>query len=516
MARTLLIAEVSRKQDYIFSSRHLKDNAERSDIIRYVSDSRFFEKAAPGLYREADNLIYSGGGHTVLQFADAQQAAAFAEKVTEAAMREFDGLELFVKQYPYNPGLTPGKNLLELTKALERKKSRRAAAFGYTTLGVEALDGETFQPVHAAAMGAKPEKYGVQPPAGMRYPTQFEELTPALGEKNGRDNFLAVVHIDGNAMGKRVERIYQKEQSDWDACCASLRRFSEGIQADFEAAFSEMTETVIGALALAGDTLPLRPVILAGDDVCFVCAGSIGLECARVFLEKLSQKANAEDGQKYAACAGVALVHQKFPFHQAYDLAEELCSSAKKFGAAMAQQNPQAGGSVSALDWHIEFGQLKDSLSELRRDYETEDGNRLELRPVSVVVPEGLRGEGVRDYRYFRALCETLQNTRGDMARGKIKELRAAMKQGEQESRYFLQDQQITEILYAPFNAQYRTWEEQSKLFRAALAAGETGTAQLKNTEAFVHLPGEEFSRSLFFDAIEMIDHCQFFEEAKQ
>lgn len=64
-------------------------------------------------------------------------------------------------------------------------------------------------------------------------------------------------------------------------------------------------------------------------------------------------------------------------------MAEELCSSAKKFGSSIDET-----GAISAMDWHIEFGQLKENLGSIREEYETEDGNRLELRPVAVIVPD--------------------------------------------------------------------------------------------------------------------------------
>ena len=51
----------------------------------------------------------------------------------------------------------------------------------------------------------------------------------------------------------------------------------------------------------------------------------------------------------------------------AYDLSEELCQSAKRLAKSL---DPD-GSNASAIDWHIEFGQLKNDLSEIRRDYET-------------------------------------------------------------------------------------------------------------------------------------------------
>ena len=90
MSKILLLLEVSRKQDYIFLSIHLRDNAARSDIIRYVTSEEFFKQAAPEYYNSRENFVYAGGGHTILQFGDRATATRFAEQVTQKAMREYD------------------------------------------------------------------------------------------------------------------------------------------------------------------------------------------------------------------------------------------------------------------------------------------------------------------------------------------------------------------------------------------------------------------------------------------
>lgn len=506
MGKFLMILEVSRKQDYIFASKKLKENALRSEEIKYVTSSGFFIEAASEWYNEQENLVYAGGGHTILEFPTQEEAVAFARQVTRAAMKRCRNMEIFVKTMPYDETKTPGANLKALSAALETKKALRQASFRRGSFGVEALDSESQMPKLADTgeqrQGGAPKAHDpsspFNPPPEWDYPSQMEELA-------GADNFIAVVHIDGNAMGKRVDALYDRygKAEDWAACRASLQRFSEGIQKDFEAAFSEMVDTVIRcAPNLEAPNLPVRPVILAGDDVCFVTAGNIGLECARVFLEKLAAKSNQEDGKPYAACAGVALVHQKYPFHQAYDLAEELCSNAKRFGAEL-----DANGAVSAMDWHIEFGQLKDSLAELRRDYATEDGNRLELRPVVVLAPKDV-DLSVRSYAFFRKLCQDMRGEYGKVARGKIKDLRTAFQQGKLESEFFLHDRQSDDLLYHGFEAKYQTEEEQTAKYRELQQSG----GKL-DKNAFVQTDDTE--RCLFFDAIEMIDHCCFFKEGE-
>ena len=501
MEKILMMVEVSRKQDYIFSSKKLRENAARSGEIAHVTGSSFFQEAAGEVYQEQENLVYSGGGHTVLQFPSREQAVGFAQRVTEAALRRYDGMELFVKCLPYDGNKTPGENLKDLSAALERKKALRKVAFRYTSLGVEALDSESFLPLSTKEPLPSRAADILPAPEGWKYPAQFSDLV-------GTDNFLAVVHIDGNAMGKRVENLYQTKTASWEECRASLQRFSAGIQADFEQAFLETVETVTEQKAeLQPPMLPIRPVILAGDDVCFVTAGSIGLECARIFLERLSGKTNQEDGKPYAACAGVALVHQKFPFHQAYDLAEELCGSAKKFGAEL-----DGEGRVSAMDWHIEFGQLKDSLSDLREDYETEDGSRLELRPVVVTAPQEVdlsAVQGVRTWGFFRSLCRAMRGEYGKIARSKLKQLRTAFKQGETESRFFLQEKQIRDLLYHAFEARYQTAEERMEQYRA-WRDREDANAKITESGFFAF---DSTKRCLFFDAIELMDNCEFFQE---
>ena len=583
LKKFLLKLEVSRKQDYIFSSKRLRDNAARSAEIDFVTGHLtrlqrrdFFREAAENLYDRAENLVYSGGGHAVLQFDDEDTATEFARRVTKAAMERFRGMELFVKRLQYDENIlgedkptafqrkTGAANLRELSRQLEEKKALRRNAVGQVSFGVEKMNPRTFQPEPLESAWAESLEESAPAPDGCEYPSRMEHLC-------GEDNFIAAVHIDGNGMGTRVNKIYDKNsETDWDGLRKELAEFSETVDKAFKSAFRRTAEQVAAYLEKNPETLnhtpkanqsqdpppahvlPIRPVILAGDDVCFVTMGSIGLECARLFLENLR---NPESGEGYYACAGVALVHRKYPFHKAYQLSEELCSNAKKFVAeirkaeAEADAKKRANGDakgetqgnaetkkntavhgVSALDWHIEFGQLRGDLDEIRRAYETEDRDeqekprRMELRPVVLLAGDdkdtskrmdidgGVCGDmtgGVRTYDYFKALCQAMRGEYGQTARGKIKDLRTAFKQGAVESSYFLRSAEVSYLLYQAFHAQYRTDTERWKQFNKVWGdEGEKlfsgGMASFRG-EAFKDVNG--VSRCLFFDAVEMIDH---------
>ena len=441
MQRVLMILEVSQKQNYIFASKLLKENMQRSANIARATSSAYFSQVCPGDYDPTENLVYSGGGHTVLQFDTKAQADRFARTVTRQVMLDYPGMELFVKQLDYDETREPGQNLNELSQKLEIKKSRRDHAFRTYALGIEQTEG---------APDTSPIRSNFKLPKGWLSSNRMD-----VADKD--DNFLAVVHIDGNAMGARVQAIYDDCKDSWSECRRLLDQFSTEIDLHFAEAFDEMAQELANAMdqmpyyrnlrkQKKPCFLPLRKIIGAGDDVCFITTGKHGLECAASFLRHLSSKRNGADGKLYTACAGVVLIHKKYPFRQAYDLSEELCRNAKSFCSA-------CGGGISALDFHVEYGQMKDSLSAIRADYVTDDGARLELRPFAVTEKEHIPLQ--RTYRFhtqqLRKLSDELRQQEkredGALARSKVKSLRPYLHQGEVETMYALRMTQATALL---------------------------------------------------------------------
>ena len=147
--RYLMILEVSQKQAYIFSSTKLRDNIEHSENICQVTDTKYFLAIADRegiMFSEEENLVYSGGGHTVLEFEGEEAAKNFAYAVSRTVKQEFPEIELFLKVMPYEESRTPGENLKLLSEALERKKSVRAASFHQGSFGVERINADSRKP----------------------------------------------------------------------------------------------------------------------------------------------------------------------------------------------------------------------------------------------------------------------------------------------------------------------------------------------------------------------------------
>lgn len=502
--RYLTILEISQKQAYIFSINKLKNNILHSTVIAWVMSEQYFQEtiADPSLFSIQKNLVYSGGGHIVLEFDTYEQAQKFTRIITTKIHQDYDGIEVFAKTIPYQEKntighlLTPKDNLKELTKELEKKKSIRNSAFHQGSFGIEKIDTITLKPIRTDQKSVKelPEqekKFEKKlSPSNYKCVYHFEDL----GGEKFDSNFIAIVHIDGNAMGKRIEELYEKNaDKDWETFKTIIGNFSKQIDEDFKDAYKDMVDCVtqnldhgrLKALNLKGTHFPVRRIITAGDDICFVTEGRIGLECAAIFLKKLCPKG-------YAACAGVAIVHQKYPFYRAYELAELLCSNAKKFGVSI---DPELGKEISAIDWHIEYGELEDSLKEIRENYKTADGKRLEMRPYIVNAPDAInRLEPLRQYQNFKELISRMNSGEIAYARGKMKELRTVLKEGETKTQYFLKFHKIEEVIPESY---YDIFKE--------MDCSKIGTGQKIEYSIFVETYDKQ-KRTYLFDAVEMMD----------
>ena len=188
---------------------------------------------------------------------------------------------------------------------------------------------------------------------------------------------VGVVHIDGNGVGaimrdlgcahRAVQKFGVSTTSDEETT-----EESKGLQSFIMEVNRRLDDVVKDAIALSWyyvqeltpDTVvPIVPVLVGGDDVTVYTDGRYAIPFAEAYIrhyEKLTKdddllsvlaivaggkKPDAPERDHFeiddyiiqnpgplTASAGVAIVGRNFPFHIAYDLAEELVSRGKKLG----------------------------------------------------------------------------------------------------------------------------------------------------------------------------------------
>lgn len=170
-----------------------------------------------------------------------------------------------------------------------------------------------------------------------RFPIDLDRLGTTAGASQ-----IAIVHVDGNGIGRLMTNLADKHRGrrDDEAFRKELVVLSEEISRIANNSFGKLIQELVEAIPslemleivkLREDKncdklLPLRPIVDAGDDLTFVCHGKLALSLAVRHLQLFE---NESGSRKLTASAGVVVMPQKFPFAQAYALAESLSGKAK-------------------------------------------------------------------------------------------------------------------------------------------------------------------------------------------
>ncbi|MFZ2422210.1 MAG: hypothetical protein WA029_13815 [Anaerolineae bacterium] len=497
---TLLLIEATGIQNYIFGSNELKQIIGASELVQQATqDWVFAALPMPCNVRQApeepdgwkietpimsgnwaSQVIYAGGGNAVILFADQAQAKAVAEAVSFKVLQEAPGLRIIVTIRSFDPTQRALKmELNELRKAAAERKRTPPRSAPLLGLGVTAacvytgapavdrrerrwISAEARAKQDTAGDGEKRLRRHLQDIrlAGFGFISDFDQL----GEHE-EASYMALIHTDGNGMGKRIED-HGKEldtPDDNEKYAQAQYYFSEKVKEVARRALNSTVGMLLdpenlksdkdGRLIIGDkapvvydrnddlDLLPFRPIVFGGDDVTFVCEGRIGLSVAAKYVGEFAAQALA-DGKPAAARAGVAVVKSHYPFARAYDLAEELCVSAKR---RVKELTPDSTATV--LDWHFAVSGLVLPLDEIReREYKVTDGDLL-LRPTALTADE-------EDWRSWEAFTkatiafQTDEKWRG--RRNKVKALRDALRGGPHAVEMFLAGESLPALLAHP------------------------------------------------------------------
>ncbi|MEO1290866.1 MAG: hypothetical protein AAFV93_24265, partial [Chloroflexota bacterium] len=482
---TLVVAEVAHVQSYIFGSNHLKENVGASYLVALATEQWAFKVLRDEAFRIADDgqrslktnltqetsnpfntatidedkldveVLYSGGGNFVALFEQIDVAQQFIAKISEKVLLEAPNLHFVCHHVPFkfNGDVSLSRTVGNAINGLKTQRSYQPIQYGMLGLGVSQDCVSTQLP--AVWMERQPEGDTPQDPVwevlsaeaiakrqmaddankllreqllkgdgiteAYNFPFQFDELGRSMGDASQ----VAVVHMDGNGMGKIIRDLFAKINDD-RVYITLMRLFSERVKSlaydcqrrvmqqlcsSANIQIDERTHAPyirgqgkITPIELKPNTyddngdylLPIRPLISGGDDISFVCDARLGLSLSaqllKVFEEEskpvmhdlreearrleVSENTLNDIDTKLTACAGVAIVNVHYPFSRAYALAEDLCQKGKTIRRAQ-------GISESALDWHQATGGLYGDLDTMRnREFEPRPNEWLTMRPL--------------------------------------------------------------------------------------------------------------------------------------
>lgn len=305
---------------------------------------------------------------------------------------------------------------------------------------------------------------------------EFPRAVDEMGQKRNetRGNYIAIVHIDGNNMGQKF-RLLCKNLEDRRILATDIRNKTEGSfallvrrilkrceQGAYEDELDLKPKEKGSSITEGKKILPIRPLILGGDDVTFICPAKVALTYTKEFMEILMEeqpegfkKIDSPVARHMDSCAGIAILPSSYPFFRGYELAEQLCDAAKTKMRRLLSFEEQAGKTATAedlcgtswLDFAILHGEQAPTLEQIReREYSGVRG-MMHFGPYQVGNGQATRGkesahniENLIDcVRQLKKGAKDAANNAEALPMSKIKEMRNVLQRSEDEAVRFIE-----------------------------------------------------------------------------
>ena len=393
-----VLIDTASIQEYIFMSNKLKENVGASFLVERVfreelnaALSKIFDGENVNLNSWKENpdrnpvfdtvsfeIGYIGGGNALILFKDKENIAKFIKEFTKLLLQNTPGLRTnfgVINDFSFDEF---ANSMKKLNDSLNKNKNYYFPVVKIPKHGITAdcpFSGESAEfkyEENKFISGFSYAKISANENSKERINKIFEDtlkekytFTNDIGELGQEENknFIAVAHIDGNGMGVKVKSCDTLSKLR----CLS-KKMTETVKASLDFALSNLIDLIEkeklknAGLMLKKPNgkiiLPIRPIVIGGDDITFVSEGRIGLYLAGQFLHRYSEF-KFEDNQNFSASAGISIVKTKYPFYRAYKLAEELCNEAKK----KARENPGS----SYIDFFVSSGGVSGEIEEIRK-----------------------------------------------------------------------------------------------------------------------------------------------------
>lgn len=453
--------DVGGIQDYIFATNRLRENAGASYQVTRIMEEFLLESFREAADEEnvevlldwklADRLrlpqdermmaevIYIGGGNAVALFRNLEFFCRVGEKLGIKAAVKCQGVYL-TAAYIETDLSDFAADRRRLDQEMNEKKKHMIRQLVYSPFPVVEQEDGSHQPItaqiHYETESENVTRIQLQKRNAYKDIVHYKRLFPVLdngvsygypeemdqlSREYGEDSMVAVVHIDGNGMGDRMNELLGEHMGYLEGV-PIIRRESKKIAGLFEKTYHEVLQELWDCQVLIRGNgteeerriFPLRPILMDGDDFTFICRAELAVPIAAGFMMKLLQMQDGEE-KKITACGGIAFVHSHFPFRVAYSIAEKSCGQAKN---AWYEEKKQKRSAMAVC--FLDFQVIKDSEVEFslkNRNYQK--------RPYSLGIDENR----TRD-NSLESLYDVLVKMEEDWPSGRLHKMYRAFLEG--------------------------------------------------------------------------------------
>lgn len=324
--------------------------------------------------RYAGEVVYEGGGNFFVLYKDKETCIEINKIFTRKLLKELYTLKVLCTYIELENGLV---NFIEDRKKLYEKhrisEAEESVICPVNTLPFVQVDEVTSLPLTKYNENTR-KKVSTEAEANLA--KHLDVYNEKYGEKDldklvtrkGEESLLAVVYIDGNNMGAKVQNVLGTETS-YDQCVKKLRETSEFIQKNYvEDRIKDIDQMLEEKAKKGKKKAGKRLVVFAGDEINLICNARDAYDIAKTYLKGLYQVSWKDSTEPCSACAGIAIFHSHAPYAQAYKVAEECCESGKTRMKKLEKAREKEGKSkeVCYIDVHYCQKGIGMSLDDIR------------------------------------------------------------------------------------------------------------------------------------------------------
>jgi len=368
-------ASVNSIQKFITETGKLKEIVGGSEWVEAICTDKFkelIEQIGPDKFQK-DQLILSAAGKIHYLFKDKSICEKVVKSFPKSIIQLTPNIQFSQAVIPVNDSLKEN-HFQQLFTALKSQRNRQASTYSKGLMianrsrrtgrpaCVHNQYNETFiDTTQDKKLIESKGKRLISKFSNGNFPTEMEQITQ-------QKEWLAILHADGNSMGKTIQDLYKELSNGKDHTL--LSSFSQALdKATKEAANKAFKEVVP---LDKNNTYPMRPIVLGGDDLTIIIRGDLAINFAAAFLKYF--EINTKEAFKkldlpflnngFTACAGIAYIKSNYPIHYGVDLAEKLTKHAKTVAKEI-QRKTQSQTIPSCLVFHKVQSSFVESIKEI-------------------------------------------------------------------------------------------------------------------------------------------------------
>lgn len=350
MSKFLYGAAVQGIQNFIFRTNTLKEIIGASELVEDICTNLFAEQLGKSLedLKNDDNVIVNAAGNIKYIFEKEEECRGVFKEFPKKVLLAAPGITISQAVVTMEDGDEISDKIKELESKLRCKRNQPLQSMEIGLMGIQRsrqtglperwhnglkenqyCDEGTYRKLMAGKSRRLWEK-------ATGKAEDSKDISDNVSYFTGNNDWIAVIHADGNGLGNVVKKIGENAGLNTD-----YHEFSFQLDKSTCDAAKVAFEKVLENCSKGEDKpIPFRPVVLGGDDLTVIIRGDLAIDFTKEYLRAFESNTKENFGglaKKYSilgngltACAGVAFIKSSFPYYYGYNLAEELCSEAKK------------------------------------------------------------------------------------------------------------------------------------------------------------------------------------------